>query len=465
MKDKFFLDEVKFAKKYVARILTPEVLDKIYYKHDYELAQDLIFQTQVKSIENIEDSVFSYIADWETEEDELWERLAYLEIDEILCEQKYAKAYMQYAISYDDELLFNKNRSNCKYKPKCAYFIGNYSNKNLSEINCKHKIKKAISTALADGYNIFIVGLFTKAELWITEELQKISKRNKNIKVIYATLYNGYEYNTKLHDLDKGDIKCYQKIMQTADNIKYFFDTWASKKYLHDEFLWQENLMAYLWMINYSQKGIGIFYNPGALLKTALNYSISRKVNVENLLYSRKAKEQKNVVTIVGDRPELLAFNYTLCDSKDKIEDDICNLLREAIADKIKNGTVEFIIRTSKGVGLWAAKSILEYRKENHNIKLTCVVPYTGMEQKWEKSDKELYHQILKQADTVKYMSESYSPDCFNECNKYLVDNSDEVISAYADFHGGVRGVLKYAMKNDKKIKNIIMPIYYEYDC
>lgn len=114
---------------------------------------------------------------------------------------------------------------------------------------------------------------------------------------------------------------------------------------------------------------------------------------------------------------------------------------------------------------LIVAEYVLKKKEEYPEIKLICAVPYVGIEEKLDKAEKERFENIIKQADSVKYISESYTPECFEKLNMWLVDHSRMVLSAYYIYHGGIRNSLKYAVKQRRIIKNMGICLFLEYDC
>lgn len=64
--------------------------------------------------------------------------------------------------------------------------------------------------------------------------------------------------------------------------------------------------------------------------------------------------------------------------------------------------------RGADGVDCWAAEIVLTMREKNPALKLHCVLPHEGQADRWSDSARERYHSILKQADSVDYVSRQY---------------------------------------------------------
>lgn len=80
-----------------------------------------------------------------------------------------------------------------------------------------------------------------------------------------------------------------------------------------------------------------------------------------------------------------------------------CVLLKEALAAQIsalaEQGVTDFLSGMAQGVDLWCAQIVLDLKKKNSALKLHCILPCKGWENKWTTSAQALYHSILEQAD------------------------------------------------------------------
>ena len=147
-----------------------------------------------------------------------------------------------------------------------------------------------------------------------------------------------------------------------------------------------------------------------------------------------------------GHRPEKLNISKT----------EATELLNLAIEKAISDGYTTFISGMARGIDLWAAEIIIRKRNMGENIKLICIPPYKGFEKNWSFDNKNTYNEILKSADFVKFMQEKYTPDCFHNRNRYMVDHSSMLIAAYNDEPGGTKNTIVYAFSQDLKIINIL---------
>lgn len=118
-----------------------------------------------------------------------------------------------------------------------------------------------------------------------------------------------------------------------------------------------------------------------------------------------------------GHRPEKL----TRCEWI--IKNDLQQQIRQAITE----GMNIFISGMARGTDIWAAETVLTLRDAGCPIKLICACPYNGVEKQWKHDWQKRYHDILLQADYVKYICPAYSRDCFRLRNEWMVDHSAKV--------------------------------------
>ena len=91
-------------------------------------------------------------------------------------------------------------------------------------------------------------------------------------------------------------------------------------------------------------------------------------------------------------------------------------------------------------------------RDESHTKAPLCL-PFKGQADKWATSARELYYNILAQADTVTYTSEDYQDGCMLERNRYLVDHAAYLLAIYnGEWRGGTAATVRYARKLGREI-------------
>lgn len=142
-------------------------------------------------------------------------------------------------------------------------------------------------------------------------------------------------------------------------------------------------------------------------------------------------------VCFTGHRPEKLTRPELL------IKQD----LKQEIEKALSQGKNVFITGMARGIDLWAAELVLDLRAQNPEVKLICACPYPGMERRWSEQWRQCYRKVLADADYVKYICPAYTPSCFLQRDRWMVDHSALVISVFSGEPGGTKYTMDYAGK------------------
>lgn len=151
---------------------------------------------------------------------------------------------------------------------------------------------------------------------------------------------------------------------------------------------------------------------------------------------------QASTCCFTGHRPEKLQ----------RSESTIRAALQNEIELALNNGYTIFLTGMSRGVDLWAAELVLEYRSI-HPIKLFCAIPFCGFEKNWNNKWQSQYYRVLSQADGHRYFSPAFSYASYHERNRWMVDHSSRVIGVYHSGKGGTFQTLLYAKKQNKTLR------------
>ena len=163
-----------------------------------------------------------------------------------------------------------------------------------------------------------------------------------------------------------------------------------------------------------------------------------------------------NSCAFTGHRPHKLPW-------KDNEGDPQCIALKEILTEQITVltgvGITDYFSGMAEGTDQFCSQIVLALREKNPTLKLHCVLPHVGQESKWSDSAQERYHSILKQADSVEYVSRSYYDGCMIDRNHRLVDSAGLLLAVYKGVQrSGTGSTVNYARKMGRKII-IIDPI------
>lgn len=146
-----------------------------------------------------------------------------------------------------------------------------------------------------------------------------------------------------------------------------------------------------------------------------------------------------------GHRPEKLI----------KSEIEIKAALRKEIKLAIQDGLTVFITGMARGVDLWAAEIVLEFKKRNKSIKLICAIPHEGFETRWSVTWKQLYQYVLDNADLVRVISKGYHPGVYQIRNEWMVNHSARVIAVFNGQSSGTKNTIDYALSQGVLVRII----------
>lgn len=133
-------------------------------------------------------------------------------------------------------------------------------------------------------------------------------------------------------------------------------------------------------------------------------------------------------------------------------EKEVLDDLKRAISQAVDDGYTTFITGMAYGVDIWAGEFVLDQRRKHRKIKLIAAVPFEGFESRWSDSWKRRYHRLIKKADEVNFICDSYSKYAYQMRNVWMVDRSSRVIAVYNGEPSGTRNTIKYAKKVDVPI-------------
>ena len=163
-----------------------------------------------------------------------------------------------------------------------------------------------------------------------------------------------------------------------------------------------------------------------------------------------------------GYRPHKFGFEFS---PENKEFVTLENKLIDAVFSLADEGCYKFYCGMAMGFDLLAAESVIMLKKlyKKARIELVAVIPFEKQSDAWDEHWKNRYQKVLRQADSVVYISREYKKGCYHTRNCYMVDNSEVVITWYDGQLGGTAATLNYAARKDKKIVNLSDSGVHEY--
>ena len=125
--------------------------------------------------------------------------------------------------------------------------------------------------------------------------------------------------------------------------------------------------------------------------------------------------------------------------------------LKKAVDNAINDGFSYFLVGMAIGFDTICFKELLDFR-EKKDIKIIACVPCRDQSEKFNRAQKKEYFELLKNADDIIYLADSYYEGCMQKRNEFMVDNSSRLICALFSTHGGTYSTVKYAAEKGLQI-------------
>ena len=116
-----------------------------------------------------------------------------------------------------------------------------------------------------------------------------------------------------------------------------------------------------------------------------------------------------------------------------------------------------FLCGMANGCDLYFAEAVLALREKLPDVTLEAAIPWEGQADGWPEPQRARYEAIRAQSDYETVVSKSYTPDCLQRRNQYMVDCSALLIAAYSGAAGGTRNTILYAMRRNLEIYEIMI--------
>ena len=138
----------------------------------------------------------------------------------------------------------------------------------------------------------------------------------------------------------------------------------------------------------------------------------------------------------------------------DKIE-NIISRLSEEIDRLIHLGVTDFISGGALGFDQIAAALVIAKKEMGYNVRLLFALPYRNHDEGWSAEQRQLYSNLLNEADEVQYISDEYGVGCMKKRNRYMVDNSAYCICAMLRNGSGTAQTVRYARQKGVTVVNV----------
>ena len=190
-------------------------------------------------------------------------------------------------------------------------------------------------------------------------------------------------------------------------------------------------------------------------LKMMRAYHIILVLTRGNLCYTIEHMEEFDEVRKItccfsGHRPMKLPWGMRESDPR-------CLSARAWIAQQLeelyREGYRRFLCGMAIGCDTYFADAVLDLKERCPDVRLEAAVPCSDQASRWNRVQQEKYRQLLSQCDRVKTFQDSYSADCMQRRNRYMVDESSALVACFDGRPGGTMSTLAYAMREGLEVR------------
>ncbi len=126
-------------------------------------------------------------------------------------------------------------------------------------------LKKEILQATDEGFNVFISGMARGVDIWAAEIVLQLRADGKNVRLICACPYKGFEENWNIYWRLK-----YKSVLKEADYVKYVCPEYSRGCFqIRNE-----------WMVDHSAKVIAVFNGEKSRTGNTVKYAARKGVKI-----------------------------------------------------------------------------------------------------------------------------------------------------------------------------------------
>lgn len=159
--------------------------------------------------------------------------------------------------------------------------------------------------------------------------------------------------------------------------------------------------------------------------------------------------EREKCCCFTGHRPSKLPWGANEDDPR-------CTALKKEITDRLdgiyESGCRHFICGMAMGCDMYFADAVIELRRRHHDVTLEAAIPCASQAARWKPAQRERYNAVLAECDDVSILQHSYTPDCMQQRNKYMVEHSSVLLACFDGLTGGTMNTIVYARRSGLQI-------------
>lgn len=151
---------------------------------------------------------------------------------------------------------------------------------------------------------------------------------------------------------------------------------------------------------------------------------------------------------------DIVSNDKDISSIRNKFLEVIKSIIYLKITKYICNGFRTFYIGMSNGIDLWTGEILLELKSMQYpEIEIVSARPFKNHGYNFSTYDKLLYTKILKEATQDVCLYDNSSKNAYLERNRYMVENTNNLLAFLYNYNGGTAYTIKYAKSLNKSIE------------
>lgn len=131
------------------------------------------------------------------------------------------------------------------------------------------------------------------------------------------------------------------------------------------------------------------------------------------------------------------------------------DLLGQVISQLCERGATTFRAGGAMGFDTVAALKVLDMKEKYPQIRLELILPCRNQTERWDEISRRTYEYILKNADSHRFLFDTYFDGCMLERDRRLVEGSDVCVAYCARSRGGTAYTFSLALREGLEVINL----------
>ena len=131
------------------------------------------------------------------------------------------------------------------------------------------------------------------------------------------------------------------------------------------------------------------------------------------------------------------------------------DLLEQVISKLCERGATTFRAGGAMGFDTVAALKVLDMKSQYPHIRLELILPCRNQTERWDEISRRTYEYIRKNADSHRFLFDTYFDGCMLERDRRLVDGSDVCVAYCSRSRGGTAYTYTRALRAGLEVINL----------